>query len=264
MYRYLGSLVILFSLFASSCVYAGLDDAKAAYKIGDYITALKEFRALAEQGNAEAQNRLGDMYANGQGLPSDYVQAAKWYRKAAEQGYAPAQCSLGTLYEEGLGVPKDNTESAKWYRVAGAECTEIRQFVEKLVKTPIVPADDTEAVEWYRREAEQGNAAAQYILGERYYFGKGVPQDYAQAAKWLRSASEQGYAKAQSSLGTMYLEGQGVSQDYVLAHMWFNLAAAQGEALTAISRDNVAMKMTPSQIQEAQRLAREWKAKPNH
>ncbi len=96
-----------------------------------------------------------------------------------------------------------------------------------------------------------------------YGNGQGVPQDDAEAARWYRKAAEQGLAKAQYRLGIMYYKGQGVPQDYVQAHMWFNLAAAglpPGEYHdnAAEIRDLVAKLMTPAQIAEAQRLAREW------
>jgi uncharacterized protein len=58
----------------------------------------------------------------------------------------------------------------------------------------------------------------------------------------------------------MYAKGQGVPQDYVSAHMWYSLAAAEGLTDAAKERDTVAAQMTPAQIAEAQRLAREWKA----
>ena len=72
-----------------------------------------------------------------------------------------------------------------------------------------------------------------------------------------------GRARAQALLGSMYVQGQGVPQDYVLAHKWVNLAAAQGGETGDIAvktRDLVANEMTPEQIAEAQRLAREWMA----
>ena len=75
-------------------------------------------------------------------------------------------------------------------------------------------------------------------------------------------AAEQGDAHGQSNLGLSYAKGEGVPQDYILAHMWFNLAAAQGNANAIKGRDMVAGAMTPAQIAEAQRLAREWKPKP--
>jgi TPR repeat protein len=84
---------------------------------------------------------------------------------------------------------------------------------------------------------------------------------------WLRKAADQGFAKAQSYLGSLYAEGRGVvPQDYVLAHMWSNLAAARFSEVDIDSledaakvRDRVASKMPPAQLEEAQRLAREWK-----
>jgi hypothetical protein len=74
-----------------------------------------------------------------------------------------------------------------------------------------------------------------------------------------RLAADQGDASGQTKLGAMYGNGQGVPQDYVLAHMWFNLSAAQGDQLGAKNRDIVAQRMTPAQLAEAQKLAREWK-----
>jgi TPR repeat protein len=85
-----------------------------------------------------------------------------------------------------------------------------------------------------------------------------------EAVKWYRLAADQGLASAQGGLGWMYAQGQGVAQDYVLAHMWSNLAASREKDATlrdmAIKlRDQAAAMMTPAQLAEAQRLAREWK-----
>ncbi len=164
---------------------AGLD----AWKRGDYEAALKEWRPLAEQGDAEAQYLLGNMYLQGLGVVQDYGEAAQWYRKAAEQGFAKGQNNLGELYKLGQGVPQDNQE----------------------------------ALRWYRRAAEQGNAAAQYNLGEMYALGRGVPHNYIQA------------------------------------YMWNSLAAADGFTIAITDQYVLESFMTPAQIAEAQRLAREWK-----
>ena len=96
-----------------------------------------------------------------------------------------------------------------------------------------------------------------------YLQGKGVPQDYAKTPSWFQKAADQGYLYAQAELGFIYENGWGVSQDYVQAHMWFNLAAAREDMavickLAAKQRDKVAAIMTPDQIAEAQRMAREW------
>lgn len=111
--------------------------------------------------------------------------------------------------------------------------------------------------------AQQGDAGAQRELGAMYYFGEGVPQDYKEAIKWYSKSAEQNYVKSQVMLGYMYYHGEGVQQEYVLAHMWFNLAAVQGNVNASELRDIAAEKMTPSQIEKAQKLAREWKALQN-
>ena len=105
--------------------------------------------------------------------------------------------------------------------------------------------------------AKQGNADAQYNLGVMYNEGKGVPQDDKTAVMWHRLAAEQGYADAQGNLGAMYAMGKGVIQDNVYAHMWLNFAASSGKENASNNRDIVAKEMTPSQLETAQKLARE-------
>ncbi len=115
--------------------------------------------------------------------------------------------------------------------------------------------------------AEQGHAQAQYKLGRMYRAGVGVPRDAAAAANWTRRAAEQGDALAQYDLGIMYATGQGVAEDHVQAHLWFDLAAMQEDVAFRVSsraasiRDLVAEEMTAAQVDEAQRLARDWLAK---
>ena len=129
--------------------------------------------------------------------------------------------------------------------------------------------DYATAMRLLRPFADKGNATAQNNLGFMYRNGRGVPQDYAVAVAWYRKAAEQGDAHAQYNLGAMYVHGEGVAQDYVQAHMWLNLAASRLAASEKENRDLaikhrniVAAKMTPAQIAEAQKLAREWKPKP--
>ncbi len=87
--------------------------------------------------------------------------------------------------------------------------------------------------------------------------------DYAAALREWRPLAEQGNALAQGNLGFMYGKGLGVPQNYVQAHMWLNLAASRNlpSDKAAKNRDIVAKRMTPAQISEAQKLAREWKPK---
>ncbi len=180
-------LVFMLGVPAWADFQAGVDAAKR----GDYDTALKEFRLLAEQGDATAQTFLGLMYSSGEGVPQDDQEAVRWFRQAAGQGFGEAQYILGSMYLQGLGVVQDYGEAAQWYR----------------------------------RAAEQGNAAAQYNLGEMYALGRGVPQNYIQA------------------------------------YMWNSLAAAEGFEIAITDQYVLESLMTPEQLAEAQRLAREWKPK---
>jgi uncharacterized protein len=123
-----------------------------------------------------------------------------------------------------------------------------------------------ESLESLRAQAEKGDAGAQNNLGYRYHVGQGMIQDYAEASRWYRKAAEQGDAVAQSNLGIIYGQGQGRPPDYVEAHMWFNLAASRAsgdqQKQYADQREELAKwKMSPAQIAEAQRRAREWKPK---
>jgi uncharacterized protein len=95
-----------------------------------------------------------------------------------------------------------------------------------------------------------------------------VPRDYKSAVFWLKKSADQGAFSGQYGLAGLYVQGEGVPQDYVMAHMWYNLAVAGvgvgGDMqvdLARPKRDALAAKMTPEQLTEAQRLAREWKAK---
>ena len=102
-----------------------------------------ELRPAAEQGDPEAQYRLGRAYQSGTGVPEDDAEAVAWYLRAADQGYADAQFALGFAYSNGEGVA----------------------------------LDDAESLAWFLRAAEQGQDAAQWILGVTYSWGlRGAPR----------------------------------------------------------------------------------------
>jgi uncharacterized protein len=101
----LGAGLMLVVLTAASA--GPLENAAAAYRQGEYATALRIIRPLARKGYAPAQFRLGLIYRNGNGVPQDYGEALKWYRKAADQGNAAAQRNLGVMLAKGLGGPQD-------------------------------------------------------------------------------------------------------------------------------------------------------------
>ena len=105
--------------------------------------------------------------------------------------------------------------------------------------------------------AEQGIAKAQHNLGMMYAQGQGVPQDDKAAVQWFRRAAEQGDANGHFTLAGIYYFGEGVPQDYVHAHMWADIAASGGDKNAVALLNLIEQEMTPSQITEAQKLARE-------
>jgi TPR repeat protein len=149
MKKLIATVILLIALLSPT--WAGFDEGLKAFNSGDYETALREWRPLAEQGEAKAQVGLGALYYYGQGVPQDYAEAARWYHKAAEQGHAWAQGKTGSNYLFGEGVTQDYDEAASWFR----------------------------------KGAEQGDAKAQYNLGMMYYSGRSVTQDDVQAYKWI-------------------------------------------------------------------------------
>ena len=85
--------------------------------------------------------------------------------------------------------------------------------------------------------------------------------DYDRALQEFRLLAEQGHTEAQVNLGIIYSQGRGVPKDAVQAYRWYTLAAGQGDDLAEKFKDHLEKPIPPDQIAEAQRLAREWKAK---
>ena len=147
-------LLAAVSAVASADFKRGMD----LWDRGKLAEATAEFRRGADAGDARAQDQLGIMYEEGQGVAEDPPSAAFWYEKAAVQGYAPAQLNLARLYRNGKGVARD----------------------------------ESRAVHWYTQAAEGGLAIAQFFLGLMYDTGKGVPHDPMRAYMWFSLAAAQG------------------------------------------------------------------------
>lgn len=240
---------------------------------GHIMTNLHKLREEAEQGDADAQFRLGYSYYKGgdRGLSvriaPDYKEAAKWIRMAAEQGHVEAQFQFGIMYDlihYESPLTRSCVEAVRWYRKAAEQGHLDAQrrlgHIYSGHKLPFwlcpkgIEQDFKEAVKWYRKAAEQGHVGSQFYLGVMYSKGQGVPQDYGEAMRWTQKAAEQGEASAQYNLGLMYYRGEGVPQDYIRAYAWVNLAAANNSE-NAEFRDKVSDKMTTQQIALAQELS---------
>ena len=233
-----------------------------AYERGDLAAALREWRPLAEQGDAEAQYMLGLMYNDGMGVPKDDAEAANWYRKAAEQGDAGAQYNLGMMYAHGEGVSKDPVEATLWLRKAAEQRHLMAQSNLRRLQTELEAYERGNLSAALLRElrplAEHGDAEAQFNLGVMYANGESVPKDIVEATVWYRKAAERGHAWAQYRLGLGYTNGRGIPKDDVEGYAWLSIAAAQDSEVEAHERDVLARKMAPAQLAEAQRLAHEY------
>ncbi|MGC4096238.1 MAG: tetratricopeptide repeat protein [Nitrospira sp.] len=149
-------------------------------------------------------------------------------QSVAEQGTAEEQYNLGMRYENAL--PKDHREAVRWYRMA----------------------------------AIQRHVGAFYRLCVLSDIGRGMPQDYQEALRWCHLAADQGHGPAMFLIATYYEKARGVPKDVVQAYQWYNLAAANGYEDGMKWRDRLATNMTPTQIAQAQFLARNWKPKAQH
>ena len=145
--KLLTSLMVgaFFMFGAVSAQAQDFDRGLAAYQSGDFATAMKEWRPLAEQGDASAQYNLGVMYMNGYGVVQDYAEAVKLYRLAAEQGYASAQNNLGWMYDNGNGVLQNNILSHMWYNIASANGNKRSSEWRDKIATKMTSADISKA-----------------------------------------------------------------------------------------------------------------------
>lgn len=157
----------------------------------------------------------------------DYATAISRFEAAAEQGSDRAQYALGAMYHEGEGVPRNHET----------------------------------AVYWYTKAAQRGNVQAQYWLCIMYREAMGVPRDYAESLYWCTRAAENGSADAQFAVGQYYFDGlgYGYKRDYLQAYIWYSRASSQGNEEAHLMIETLEGEMTSLQVDEAQRLARDWK-----
>ena len=166
-----------------------------AVETDDFATALRKWKPLAEQGNANAQSNVGWIYQYVRGSQQDYRTAVKWYRLAAEQGHIDAQNYLGVMYEKGKGVPQDDNIAMTWWKLAADQGSIFAQ--NNLGWMYDFKEDYKTAVKWYKLAAEQGYALAQFNLGFVY---DSKWKDYRTAVRWYKLAAEQGVSRAYERL----------------------------------------------------------------
>ena len=212
-------------------------DADAQFRLGkrynsgdgvewDIEEAVKWKRKAARQGNADAQNGLGECYKYGCGVEQDYIEAVKWFRKAVKQGNAEAQYNLGRCYADGNGVAQDYAKAIELWCKAARQGNDVAQydldFRSRYGRMPNAKALG------YREVAERGYADAQFYLGEMYYFGYCVDKNHAEALRWYRKAAEQGHIEAQKAYDELFsLYGRGIEQENSEVEKWWRKASEQ-------------------------------------
>ncbi|MCI0466906.1 MAG: hypothetical protein L0Y57_07885, partial [Beijerinckiaceae bacterium] len=184
--------------------------------------------ARAEAGDVTAQFELAARHAEGSPGAVNLTLAAQWYEKAAQQGHAVAAYRLASLYEKGHGVAK-SMERAKAL---------------------------------YQRAAEKGNIRAMHNLGVLAADGNDGKPNYTSAALWFGKAAEFGIRDSQYNLAVLLARGLGVTKDFVKSYTWFAIVAAAGDADAANKRNEVAAKLTSSEIAAANSAAASFAPSP--
>lgn len=135
-----------------SPVWADNQAGENAYKRGDYVTALREWRVLAEQGDADGQANLGGMYESGTGIPKDSAQARRWFEKAGFQGHSVSQFYLGMLYGLGEGGPQDFVQAHLWLTLSAVngnkQAAEFRDGIERKMTSAQIAESKKLVREW--------------------------------------------------------------------------------------------------------------------
>ena len=187
--------------------------------IGENISELK---VKAQEGDTEAQFKLGEYFNTGDGVGKDQVEAVNWYSKAAEGGLPEAKFNLATLYHYGRGISQNLELAAPLFSSA----------------------------------AQVGYADAEYMLGEYYRSGLGgLKKDGAVALAWFLRASRKGHSGAQLMASSIYLSGEGWRTEPRKALIWGELARGNGETQANAIVTRASKGMSPEKLQEAMQEA---------
>lgn len=145
MKRGLFRLVPLLAFYCHVVTAGTFEEAMILYANGQFEQAAQMFRPLAEKGNSAAQDNLGQMYQQGEGVGQDYQEALKWYRLSASRGNAVAQYHLGQLYEQGLGVNQSYVRAHMWYNLAAAQNLNVAKSNRDYLTQQMMPEQIIEA-----------------------------------------------------------------------------------------------------------------------
>ena len=181
----------------------------------------------AGNGLASAQYEMGVRLADGRGMAQDNQAARQWLELAAKQNLPPAQYRLGAMLERGIGGAKD-------------------------VKR---------AQDLYAKAAAQGHVRAMHNMGVLSAEGAEGKPDYVAAASWFRKAADFGLRDSQYNLAILYARGMGVEKNLPVSWAWFTAATAQGDIDSAQKREEIAARLTPTQMAAAKAMVEAYRAR---
>lgn len=166
-------------------------------------TDLEIFTELAENGNAEGQYYLSQLYNFGEGTSVDKEKAFYWCKKSAEQGFTKAFLNLAGMYSYGDGTLVNKRKAFEWFKKSAEQGDVTAQIMlaEMYWKGEGTLKDKFKTFYWYKNAAEQDNPNAQFYTGKLYYFGEGVLKSKVKSAYWIKKAYEnenKGYKSPQN------------------------------------------------------------------
>jgi TPR repeat protein len=194
------------------------------------MDSLRSYRRAAENGSAESQLYLGQIYLSGINVQKDQAEAAKWFRLAAEQGIPEAQYQLAKLYCSGE-VSRNIPMAVKLYTKAADKGLEEAQIdlAEMYIKGDGVGKNVKKAINLYQKAADKGNLKALFKLGTIYTSEDNSLKDKQKGINFLKIAAKEDFSDAQISLGKLYVKSNDVEKISEAA-LFFNRAAAKGNA----------------------------------
>ncbi|MCB8822748.1 tetratricopeptide repeat protein [Microvirga rosea] len=182
-------------------------------------------RQAALSGDATAVYEIAVRVFEGRGIPRDLALALRLFERAAQAGLAPAQERLAIMYDKALGTSRD-------VKLAAA---------------------------WYERAARGGNVRAMHNLATLLAAGIAGRPDYPSALQWYTEAAEAGVRDSQFNVGVLYARGVGTRKDSLKAFHWFALAALQGDMEAVKKRDELAQRLSATDLAAARATVESWR-----
>lgn len=193
-------------------------------KANDYVTAAQYYKQAAEYGHPGAQNNLGNLYRNGQGVDKNLQEAVRLFMLSAKQGSVFGMRNIASCYMDGIGVDVDFDMAVDWLETAAEQkdnlaCAMLAKAYDKWNHE-----DEEKKIFWHKKAAEYGNADSMFILGE-YYGKKGDNQDLSLASTYYDNAAKNGTLDMKLKVAKAfdmpsYSDGEAINLEK--AKYWYN------------------------------------------